>query len=216
MTDFRAPGMAAFPPMFAPRLGGYNDGMSASSDHTPDEYIDIDLRRQAPKDAVDRAIDDLDQLMRQRQWKQAAVEAVNLQQRFAGTGDAPRVAGLPLRVKSALERYKLGIRKKFLEAFQQNQVDSAVQLLSELDAVLTSEEAKPLAPVVRQLLEAKKGLLATQFKMAIHMQDWGKAVETGEEIQRYFPNSRMATEAGTLLVELRKRNEQEHEAESPT
>jgi hypothetical protein len=169
------------------------------------EYFDIDLRLQGPKDAIDRAIDKLDALMTSRQWDDAKLEAMSIQKRFAGSS---RVSDLTSRVRIAREHYKSRIEKRFNEAVHAEDIERAMQYLKEMDKMLTSEEARPFAPMARKVIEANKKRLAMQLRMSVHLQDWVKATEIADQIQEEYPNSRMASEARAMRDDLHRRAEQ--------
>ena len=166
------------------------------------QYFEIDLRKQAPKDAIDRAITKLDKLLAEHQWKEAEQEAINIETRFAGSS---RVTNMRGRVLVTFEKYKEHMMLKFLEAGNSDDVDTAMELLRELDTILAHKEASRIAKAAEHVIKAKKQRLAVQLRMAIHMEDWQHATSIGEEINRDFPNTRMATEARSLLSTLRQR-----------
>ena len=166
------------------------------------EYFDINLRREVPKDAIDRAIVKLDKFIDQYEWDEARMESISIQKKYAGSA---RVADLRSRVSVAFDRYKDTVQKKFLEAGSTDDMDAAMKWLKELDKVLTPEEAAPFAKLAKRVIEGKKQRLAMQLRMSIHMEDWAKGTEICEEIVGEFPNTKMADEARSMVEKLRDR-----------
>jgi hypothetical protein len=125
--------------------------------------------------------------MSSRQWDDAKLEAMSIQKRFAGSS---RVSDLTSRVRIAREHYKSRIEKRFNEAVHAEDIERAMQYLKEMDKMLTSEEARPFAPMARKVI------------------DWVKATEIADQIQEEYPNSRMASEARAMRDDLHRRAEQ--------
>ncbi len=51
--------------------------------------------------------------------------------------------------------------------------------------------------------------LGVQFKLAVSEREWAKALQTGQEITRDFPNSKMAEEIREKMDILRQRVQQQ-------
>ncbi len=163
----------------------------------------IERARQVTLDRkVADAIAGLDGLIVQRRWEPALREAGRIARLYP---DAPRVSGLAQRVERARATYKQDLERRFLNAAQEDRIDEAMELLKELDAYLTEEEAEPYREVARGVIGKARENLGVRFKLAMQDRRWNEAAATGERIIAEFPNSRMATEVRGLLDVVRDR-----------
>lgn len=165
--------------------------------------MQIDMARSDGMDAdVAERSRQLDRLLVEHRWDAAAEEARRMVEAYPAVS---RVRGLPERVSSARQQYKLDLERRFLVAAQSERVDEAMELMRELDAYLTEQEAEPFQEVARGVIGKARDNLGAAFKLAYQDQQWGIATGLGEQIMEQFPNSRMAAEVQTLLPELRDR-----------
>jgi len=151
---------------------------------------------------VDEAISLLDGLIIQRRWETAQSEAARIQRLFP---DVPRVAGLGRRVEQAREAYKSDLERRFLERAHADDADGAMELLKELDAYLTEQEAEPYREVARGVIGRARDNLGARFKLAVHDHRWDVASQVGQQIIEEFPNTKMAQEVRHLLDGIRER-----------
>jgi len=99
-------------------------------------------------------------------------------------------------------------RKKILlnawdDAVKRQATDRSIEILRELDQYLTPNEGLALQEGARDVFRNKLHNLGVQFALAVSGKQWTKAVATGEEIIRDFPNSRMAEEIREKLEALK-------------
>jgi hypothetical protein len=99
-------------------------------------------------------------------------------------------------------------RKKVLlnawdDAVKRQVTDRSIEILRELDQYLTPNEGLALQEAARDVFRTKLHNLGVQFALAVSGKQWAKAVNTGEEIIRDFPNSRMAEEIREKLDALK-------------
>ncbi|MHC4158732.1 MAG: hypothetical protein ACYSSO_06605 [Planctomycetota bacterium] len=90
-------------------------------------------------------------------------------------------------------------RKKVLlnawdDAIKRQATDRSLEILRELDQYLTPNEGLALQEAARDVFRTKLHNLGVQFSLAVSGKLWDKAIETGGQIIRYFPNSKMAEE----------------------
>ena len=172
--------------------------------HEAEAYRDriAGARYQDQQQKITDALDRLDQILEQRDFDRAAREAAKIQRLYP---DAERAQGLTERVSNAREQYKQQLERQFLEASERDDVDQALELLKELDKYLTEQEAEPLRETARGVIGKKRDNLGVQFKIAVHDREWTRAVNTGEQIIREFPNSRMSEEVRSMIDVLRQR-----------
>ncbi len=162
----------------------------------------LTARTQWMEKAIDEATAKVEQLVARTDWPQARVEAEKILRQFP---DAPRAAGLERRVEDAREKYKHDLTKDFLESAARDDVETAMQLLGDLDVYLSEHEAAPFREAARGVITKKRTNLGVQFKLAVHDHDWAAALRIGSEIVQSFPNSKMAEEVRRMneLLEAR-------------
>lgn len=151
---------------------------------------------------VTHAIAGLDGLLRERRWTDAYAEAGRISRLYP---ESHRVEGLRLRIDEARRLYKIDLERRFLMAAQREDIDTAMQLLKELDSYLTEAEAEPFREVARGVIGKARDNLGVRFKLALQDRNWVGAMEVGERIMREFPNTRMAEEVRGMLDTLRAR-----------
>lgn len=160
------------------------------------------VRAQSLDAQVVRALESLEQLIRERKWAEAYAEAARISRLFP---DSHRVQGLRERVDESHHRFKQDLERRFLLCAQREQVDEALAALKELDQYLTEEEAEPYREVARGVIGKARDNLGVRFKLALQDRAWKSALEVGEQIMRDFPNSRMASEVRDMIESLRER-----------
>jgi len=89
---------------------------------------------------------------------------------------------------------KKSLLKAWDEAIRREATDRGLEILRELDQYLTPNEGLALQEAARDVFMTKLHNLGVQFSLAVSGRQWDKALETGEEIIRGFPNSKMAEE----------------------
>jgi hypothetical protein len=144
----------------------------------------------------------LDEIIARHDFETASKEAAKLQRLYP---ESEQVKLAVRRVVQAREQYKHQLEREFLAASERDDVDRAMQLLTELDRYLTEEEAEPFRETARGVIGKRRDNLGVQFKIAVHDKEWTRAVHVGEQIIRDFPNTRMADEVRSMLDLLRER-----------
>lgn len=159
-------------------------------------------RTRGEHEQIREQITKMNELVAAYKWNEAQREASRITRVFP---ESPMVDGLRHRVESAKERHKLEIERRFLEAAQGDRIDDAMDLLHEMDHLLTEAEAEQFREVARGVIGKARENLGAQFKLAVRDKSWDDAAVVGERIIREFPNSRMATEVRELIDTVRER-----------
>ena len=89
-------------------------------------------------------------------------------------------------------------------AVKKADTDHSLMILKELDLYLTPSEGLALQEAASEVFKNKLHNLGVQFALAVSDKHWEKALETGREIIRDFPNSRIADEIRTKQAILRE------------
>lgn len=173
------------------------------------EHEGQEIQRQiiaARVDKMDRkvleAISIFEQMLSRHEWDDALTEARQIQQTYP---DSPRVKSLPNRVRDAREQHKKDLERQFLEAARRDDVETAMDLLKQLDHYMTEQEAAPLLEVARGVIGKKRQNLGVQFKLAVADHEWIDALHVGEQIIADFPNTKMADEVHSMMDLLKER-----------
>ncbi|MBN2456566.1 MAG: hypothetical protein JXB29_08560 [Sedimentisphaerales bacterium] len=156
------------------------------------------LRLQTKKfqDATDQertgqVIEHIEKLLDNYAWARASVQIERL------------IKNAPNNAKAKSLRQKLfdkkQQRKKVLlevwdDAVKRHDIDRNLEILRELDMYLTANEGLALQEAARDVFITKLHNLGVQFSLAVSGQQWAQALETGRQIIRDFPNSKMAEE----------------------
>lgn len=101
-------------------------------------------------------------------------------------------------------------RKKILlaawdDAVKREATNRSLEILRELDQYLTPNEGLALQEAARDVFRNKLHSLGVQFSLAVSGKQWARAVATGQQIVRDFPNSRMAEEIRERMEILRQK-----------
>lgn len=144
----------------------------------------------------------LDNALARRDWEAAHQEAARIRRLFP---DAPIVGELDRRIAAARDEHKQQLTDRFLHAANHGEVESAMDLLRQLDRYLTKLEAQELQATAQGVVARHRENLSVQFNLAVRERNWTDAVRIGNEIIREFPNSKMADEVKSMLDVLQTR-----------
>lgn len=163
-------------------------------------------RNESLDEKIDAAIERIKQIILDKDWARAIREAHRLIRLFP---DREKVTHLPKRIEAARTNHKRELLQAYGEAVSRNDVDAGIDLLRQLDAYLTPQEAAALEESARGVFRAKLHNMGVEFALRVTEQQWDKALTTGREIIDEFPNSRMAQEVREKLPQLRSRAQQQ-------
>lgn len=162
------------------------------------QALSVQLRRTAEtyrdateKDRVGQAIEHILQLGREFRWSQAFRQADNLVQSFPYSDEAKTVRRKLREMKDARKKELLAI---WDEAVHSKDTDRSLEILKDLDQYLTPSEGLALQESAASVFRTKLHNLGVRFALAVTETKWSVAYETGQQIVRDFPNSRMAHE----------------------
>ena len=159
------------------------------------------FQRATIDEQIDGAIARIQGLVDNRNWPRAQREARRLATIFP---DNAKIKTLPNRIKSEWNSHKGHLLKSYGEAFKVNDVERSIELLRELDKYLTAEEAAALRDSAKDVFKKKLHNFGVQFAIAVAEQDWQQAINTGREIMKEFPNTRMAREVREKIPLLKR------------
>jgi hypothetical protein len=125
-----------------------------------------------------------------------------LQQAF---GDDEQVRRLPHDIEARRQAHKKQLVDSWHDAVNRHDIDGSIEILKQLDAYLTPQEAESFQETARGVFKEKLNNLRTQFTLAVQDHKWTEAVRLGETIVNEFPNTRIAQEVGEKMGTLRQR-----------
>jgi predicted DNA-binding WGR domain protein len=155
-------------------------------------HVQADKYRDAnDAERMSQIITHVEKHLEDHQWDKASSQIERLVREYPNSEKALAVRQRLIEKKE--ERKKL-LLNAWDDAVKRQATDRSIEILRELDQYLTPNEGLALQEGARDVFRTKLHNLGVQFALAISGKQWAKAVETGEEIIRDFPNSRMAEE----------------------
>lgn len=148
-------------------------------------------RNAGEQERINQIIAHIEKLFEDYQWLKASAEIDSLVKFY---GDSERAKALRQELFDKKEQRKKELLQAWDEAVKRRQTDRSLEILRELDLYLTPNEGLALQEAARDVFRTKLHNLGVQFALAVSEKHWAKALETGRQITREFPNSRMAEE----------------------
>ena len=162
----------------------------------------VDYQDSSMEQKVQAAVARVERFIEQCDWARALREAQRLGGLFGGN---ETIAELPKTIHIARTTHKRDLLQAYGEATRKNDVDRSIELLKELDAYLTPQEASALSESARGVFKARLNNLGVQFAIYVEDEQWADAIAAGQQIVREFPNSRMAEEVKQKTATLEAR-----------
>ena len=178
------------------------------------EYKELaeQLRTEADKyhdatdqERTDQVIAHIEKLFESYQWAKANAQIERLIKAYPNSEKAKEMRQRLLDKKE--ERKKI-LLAAWDEAVERQATDHSLEILRELDLYLTPNEGLALQEAARDVFRNKLHSLGVQFSLAVSEKQWVQALQTGQQIIRDFPNSRMAEEICEKVDVLRQKVEQ--------
>jgi hypothetical protein len=154
---------------------------------------------------VEAAADQLDASLAERNWAAVHQQAARIRRLYP---DSHLVGDLDRRIQMARDEHKRELEARFLEAARNDDLESAMGLLKQLDRYLTRDEAGRLTEVAKGVIVRHRDDLGGRFRQAVAEHRWSQAARLGEMIISEFPNTQMAAEVRSMLEVLRTKSGQ--------
>jgi hypothetical protein len=164
--------------------------------NTADEY-----RNATDQERVNQVINYIDKLLEQHQWIAANIQIERLIKKYP---DSEKAGTLQHKLIEKKEQRKRELLDAWDQAVKKSDTDYSLMILKELDLYLTPSEGLALQEAASEVFKNKLHNLGVQFALAVSDKHWEKALETGQEIIKDFPNSRIADEIRSKRVILRE------------
>jgi hypothetical protein len=140
---------------------------------------------------VNQVIANIEKLFESFQWAKASAQIERLIEVFP---DSEKAKEMRQKLLDKKEERKKVILKAWDDAVKRQATDRSLEILQELDMYLTPNEGLALQEAARDVFRNKLHNLGVQFSLAVSSKQWDKALKTGEQIMRDFPNSKMSEE----------------------
>ena len=163
-------------------------------------YLELanQLRAEADKyrdatdaERVNQVIANIEKLFESFQWAKASAQVERLIEVFP---DSEKAKEMRQKLLDKKEDRKKVLLKAWDDAVKRQAIDRSLEILQDLDMYLTPNEGLALQEAARDVFRNKLHNLGVQFSLAVSSKQWNKALKTGEQIMRDFPNSRMSEE----------------------
>jgi hypothetical protein len=169
-------------------------------------HIQADKYRDATDiERMSQLIANVEKHLEDHEWAKASAQIEWLIGEYPANDKA---LALRQRLAEKKEERKKVLLNAWDDAVKRQATDRSLEILRELDQYLTPNEGLALQEAARDVFRTKLHNLGVQFSLAISGRQWAKALETGQEIIRDFPNSRMAEEIREKLDALKTHAQQ--------
>jgi len=174
------------------------------------EYTDLvdQLRTQVEQkhhrvrnEQIEEYIREIEKLLDEYQWSKASMRIEGLIKAYP---DSERARSMRQRIHLKKEEHKKELMSAWDQAVKRQDTDASLDVLKELDAYLTPNEALALQEAARDVFRTKLHNLGVQFSIAVSDRKWANALDVGQRIIDEFPNSRMSEEIRTKMDVLRE------------
>jgi len=160
-----------------------------------------DYRNATDNERANQVIAYIEKLFEQYQWTAASVQIERLLKKFP---DSARAKTMPQKLAEQKENRKKELLAVWDDAIKKQDTDHSLRILKELDLYLTPSEGLALQEAASDVFKNKLHNLGVRFSLAVSDKHWNEALETGDEICRDFPNSKMSGEIRSKIPILRE------------
>jgi ABC-type multidrug transport system fused ATPase/permease subunit len=164
---------------------------------TTDKY-----RGATEEDRINQIITHIDKLCQQYHWSQAAAVIERLIKTFP---ESEKTRAMAANLRQRKDRRKRELLAAWDNAVKRQETNRSLEILKELDQYLTPTEGLALQESASSVFRTKLHNLGVQFSLAVTEKRWPTALQTGQQIVRDFPNSRMAHEIRNKMDILHER-----------
>lgn len=165
--------------------------------------VEADKYRDATDtERVNQVIANIEKLFESFQWAKASARIEKLIEVFP---DSEKAKAMRQKLLDKKEERKKVLLNAWDDAVKRQVTNRSLEILQELDMYLTPNEGLALQEAARDVFRNKLHNLGVQFSLAVSSKQWDKALKTGEQIMRDFPNSRMSEEIREKLDILKQK-----------
>ena len=140
---------------------------------------------------ANQTIAHIEKLFERYQWAKASAQIERLIKAYP---DSEKAKAMRQKLLDKKEERKKILLTAWDDAVKRQATDRSLEILRELDLYLTPNEGLALQEAARDVFRNKLHNLGVQFSLAVSGKQWDKALRTGQQIIRDFPNSKIAEE----------------------
>ena len=149
-----------------------------------------------------RVIAHIEKLFEDCQWAKASTLIEKL---IRANPDSEKAKSMRQKLFDKKQERKKILLTAWDDAVKRQATDRSLEILRELDLYLTPNEGLALQEAARDVFRNKLHNLGVQFSLAVSGKQWAQALQTGQQIIRDFPNSKMAEEIREGMDVLRQK-----------
>ena len=162
----------------------------------------MEIKQNATRnERIEEFMQQIEGLLNERQWAKASMRIETLIKAYP---DSERAKAMRQLLHVQREQHKRDLLSAWDEAVKRQDTDKSLEVLQELDAYLTPNEALALQEAAKDVFRTKLHNLGVQFSIAVSDKNWVEALEVAEHIIQDFPNSKMSEEIRSKLDVLRQ------------
>ena len=151
-----------------------------------DKYRDA-----SDQERISQIISHIEKLFENYQWAKASITIERL---IKAESSSEQARSMRQRLLDKKQERKKALLALWDEAVKRQDTNQSLEILKELDLYLTPNEGLALQEAAKSVFRNKLHSLGVKFSLAVSEKQWSAALETGQEIMRDFPNSRMSEE----------------------
>lgn len=159
-------------------------------------------RSATDQERMNQTIAHIEQLLDECLWIKASAQ---IEEFIKAHPNSDQARTMRQRLLEKKETRKRTLLAAWDDAIKRQDTDHSLEILKELDLYLTPNEGLALQEAARDVFRTKLHNLGVQFSIAVTEKRWDHALQTGEQIIRDFPNSKMAEEIREKMAVLREK-----------
>jgi hypothetical protein len=148
-------------------------------------------RNATEQERINQVIKHIEELLENYQWAKASIQIESL---IAAAPNCEKAKAMRQKLVDKKEERKKILLNLWDDAIKREATDRSIEILKELDMYLTPNEGLALQEAAKDVFRNKLHNLGVQFSLAVSGKQWVKAIDTGRQIIKDFPNTRMAQE----------------------
>ena len=159
-------------------------------------------RSEARHGEAEQSLAQFDACLERLDWGGAYQEAATIRRVYP---DISMASQLDERIIEARENHRQHLEDSFHHAAANDDIETAMSVLKELDRYMTRDEAARLQDEAQAIISAYRDRLGSSFQMAVQEKRWADAAQFGNIIMEEYPNSKMAEEVRSMIDVIRTR-----------
>jgi hypothetical protein len=180
---------------------------------TPYQELAEQLKNEADRfqnagdtERINQVIAHIEKLFDSYEWAKASAQIERL---IKAEPNSEQAKELRQKMTDKKEERKKVLLNAWDDAVRREATNRSLEILRDLDQYLTPNEALALQEAARDVFRNKLHSLGVGFSLAVSGKQWAKALKTGMEISRDFPNSKMAEEIREKMGILKQKVEEQ-------